>query len=76
MQYKLVCKRCNHLESQNGGKHYCKLSNEAITEITKHHCSDFEIASVSIFKYVLGDDGKFHRYYLSDEEALQLFGQK
>lgn len=35
-----------------------------------------ERASVSIFKYVLGSDGKYYRYYLSDEEALALFERR
>lgn len=35
-----------------------------------------ERAAVSIFKYVLGADGKYFRYYLSDEEALQLFERR
>lgn len=85
MQHKNTCKRCKHLDEAKGyGKfnHYCKQSLEIIAddEIGKKHCANFEHkslrAAVSLFKYILGDDGKYYRYYLSDEEAQALFERR
>ena len=87
MQSKHTCKRCKHLDVAHGYaqfNHYCTLSLELLgdDEITKHTCSNFELkhkterAAVSIFKYVLGANGKYSRYYLSDEEVIALFERR
>ena len=85
MQSKHVCKRCKYLDVAQGNdrfNHCCILLFRLLDDdvVTKYTCSNFELkqsarAEVSIFKYVLGDDGKYHRYYLSDEEVLQRFNQ-
>lgn len=86
MQRKNVCKRCKHLDVAQGYgnfNHYCELSFRLLgdDEINNHTCSNFKLkqssrAEVSIFKYVLDSDGKYIRYYLSDEEVLQLFERR
>ncbi len=77
-----TCKRCKHLDTAKGFgdfNHYCTHTCELFSneQIAKHTCPFFEHenprTAVSIFKYVKGKDGKYHKYYLCDEEVLQLF---
>lgn len=86
MQSKHVCNRCKHLDVAQGNdrfNHCCELTLRLIgnDELNKHTCSNFKLkqsarAEVSIFKYVLGNDGNYRRHYLSDEEVLQLFNRR